>query len=288
MAVLEARRRFTRSSSFSILNTSLLTSPDHCESDLESLNTDVVFPAVSITERTESPHLLFETSSPSKSITNLSTAKTLIKYLRKDRNHWRTLALNEDKRLETSNRHLENHKTTILNLTSLNKDLEIHLEETKSTEKDLRAGLQNAATMYNKLVREVNEKIRIITRLKKSDRAKEKVQQRNLALKAALRSVYSYQSSKLQNNVEDALLEALAAATDRITELENAGEKLLDALDRAKDESHKSDDSGCGDIDEDLGDREVSLIEAEICFRNVLEDEGFAETKELWGDLLEG
>jgi len=119
---------------------------------------------------------------------------------------------------------------------------------------------------------------RTLLQLKKSERAKEKTQQRNLRLKALLNRFSENgvaARAKTDANTLSALKEALAAACERLDELEGRGEALLDALDR--------DDDG----DEGSGNgEEVGALEAEVAFRGVLEDDGFRGMREEWEGLL--
>jgi hypothetical protein len=115
--------------------------------------------------------------------------------------------------------------------------------------------------------------------LKKSDRTKGKVWQRNLRLKATLGRLSSQVSLTPDQTAEATLLEALALANERIEELELKGEVLIHAL-----EEHE--DSYEEDEDEDGLDRTAHLMEAEVAFRGVLEDEMFREQREVRSDLL--
>ena len=72
---------------------------------------------------------------------------------------------------------------------------------------------------------------------------------------------------------EQTLLEALSVSNERIEELEQVGERLLDAMD----ESDEEDNGGLG----------MGKVEAEVAFRGVLDDETFRNQKVLWEELLE-
>jgi hypothetical protein len=66
-------------------------------------------------------------------------------------------------------------------------------------------------------------------------------------------------------------------AAERIEELESTGSRLLEALEERND--------SCGSEDEDEHG-EARLLEAEVVFMGVIEDETFQEQKDLWKDLL--
>ena len=137
-------------------------------------------------------------------------------------------------------------------------------------------------TKHEKLVDQLNDSDRTIARLKRSDRAKGKVWQRNLRLKATLQR-YTLQatSGPLQPDADTqaSLMEALALVNERIEELESKGSALLDALE-------KRNDSSGSDEDEMEDNGGAKLTEAEVAFRGVIEDETFKEQKEYWAELL--
>jgi chromosome segregation ATPase len=225
-----------------------------------------------------------ETPQPITSLTTtLSTAKTLITRLRYDRNQWRTRSLLQDTHIATLTNRLRATKSRVKHLTSENADLDTRLSAALVTGTTLLKSFKEVVHKNDALDEELDEQHRTIARLRKSERAKGKVWQRNLTLKALLHSKQnaSPASPGVKEGVHDTLLEALAAASERIAELESAGEQLLDALDKAEDS-----DGSAGSVNEEEGSR-LGLMEAEIRFRNVLEDEEFREAKELWGGLLE-
>ena len=198
------------------------------------------------------------TTSPTQT---LSSAKTLISRLRLDRNVWRNRSAKQTSHitdLKTSNRDLDRRLNGALQ--AGNQLLKRYLEQRDKNADD-------------KVAREMFEKNRLISRLKKSDRAKGKVFQRNLVLKAALRN------QPKQDGTNEMLLEALAAANDRIAELEGAGEELLEALEREDSDSEMS--------EEEEEARGGGLLGATVKMRNVLEDETFKEGTELWSELLD-
>jgi hypothetical protein len=80
------------------------------------------------------------------------------------------------------------------------------------------------------------------------------------------------------SSTEAGLSEALAFAIGRIEELEDKGNALLGVIDRRNDN---------GGNDRDADNCTAKLLEAEVAFRGVLEDEAFSEQKEHWSDLLE-
>ncbi|KAJ4370430.1 hypothetical protein N0V83_004948 [Neocucurbitaria cava] len=151
--------------------------------------------------------------------------------------------------------------------------------------KQLYTRFQAQVTKHNKLVDQLNDALRTINRLKKSDRAKGKVQQRNLRLKATLQHYTSRDGSStshLNGNVENTVLEALALANERIEQLESKGESLLDLLEEGK-------DGGQRDAGGDISERNVSeeILVAKVAFREILEDETFREQKVNWAELLD-
>ncbi|KAF2658325.1 hypothetical protein K491DRAFT_575914, partial [Lophiostoma macrostomum CBS 122681] len=206
----------------------------------------------------------------------------LIARLRYDRNQWRTRSLLQDTHISTLTNRLRATKSRVTELTSENTELNSRLNAALVTGNTLLKSFKEVVHKNNTLDDELDEKTRTIARLRKSERAKGKVWQRNLTLKALLHSRQdaSPAPENEKGGMHDTLLEALAAANERIAELEGAGEQLLEALDKEQDSdgdaSSVEGDEGCG----------VGRTEAELRFRNVLEDEGFREAKELWVGLL--
>ncbi|KAH9860620.1 hypothetical protein J1614_011951 [Plenodomus biglobosus] len=139
--------------------------------------------------------------------------------------------------------------------------------------------IEQHATLEEKLA----NKKRAYVKLRKSERAKTGIQQRNLIIKATLQRVMmreAPESTEQDANIKATLREALALAMERIDELENAGENVIDALGRMD----ESDGDGEGDGERD---GQPSLAEVEVTFRGVLGDKGFAEQKENWEELME-
>ena len=206
----------------------------------------------------------------------LSLVQSHASRLRRGRDNWRSLALSQEQDLDAAHQDLE-HQTRIIS-------------ETKDENAKLRARQEEATTAgrqlysrFDSLVTKHDEAMRTITRLKKSDRSKDKVQQRNLSLKATLRR-YTAQgisaTTRAAADTESTLREALALATERIEELETRGEALLDALEK------RNDDFGSDDDDMESGEAEAELLEAEVAFRGVLEEDSIKEQKEIWAELL--
>ncbi|KAF2262570.1 hypothetical protein CC78DRAFT_316473 [Lojkania enalia] len=204
----------------------------------------------------------------------LTAAKSLISRLRRDRNHWRTLSLAQRREIKDLSHTFKLSNTKFTNLSNTNKSLQSRLADALATGRSLLGRFHNVSAKCDDLDKKLEEADCNILRLQKSDRAKEKVLQRNLRLKAHLGSM-AKQSS------EQTLREALNAAIERIEELERVGEKLMEALDKID----ENDGSESGEEDSRIG--EVDLLEAEIQFRGVLEDESFRSMKEFWGEFLD-
>lgn len=140
--------------------------------------------------------------------------------------------------------------------------------------------LQTAVIGQEKLLDQVKDLEREMARLKKSDRAKGKVWQRNLRLKATLQQYVSrtdLSMSQFDTNRTASLQEALAIASERIEELESNGEALLDALEE-RDDSEE---------DRDHEEKAAKLLGSAITFRGVVEDETCSELKEHWRELVD-
>jgi hypothetical protein len=175
---------------------------------------------------------------------------------------------------------LKAREEEIANLENENAALHATHEEDVVANNSIFDRYRDAITKHDKLTDELNEKERALARLKKSDRAKGKVWQRNLRLKTTLQRFTSGAASpaaQTNANTESSLQEALALAAERIEELESTGSKLLEALEERND--------SCGSKDEDEH-VEARLLEAEVVFMGVIEDETFQEQKDLWKDLL--
>jgi hypothetical protein len=191
--------------------------------------------------------------------------KATISRLRGERDEWRNLA-------QCQQQNLALQEGTITNLEN---QITALLDEQEEAEMEKIGMFTNFHRAYDKLVRDLVEAKHAIARLKKSDRAKEKVLQRNLRLKATLQN-YTAKATAGNNS---SLTEALALANDRIEDLEVKGEALLEALERLED---------CSESGEGEGEDTVSALEAETAFRGVLEDTAFKEQRERWHELLNG
>ncbi|KAF2792651.1 hypothetical protein K505DRAFT_307284 [Melanomma pulvis-pyrius CBS 109.77] len=201
--------------------------------------------------------------------------------LRLDRDHWRTRSLRQDSQLLAADLHIKAFQHNIFTLTTANTDLQNRLDKAMENYKMRNSDYHTMCDRNYQLIELIENCENRNTKLRKSDRMKEKVHQRNLRLKAQIQGHVC--GNKGDN--EQTILEALAAANERIEELEKAGEKLLDALDWMGD-SDGSDSSEEGE--EENGElSRVGLVEAEVAFRGILEDETFREHKALWEDLLE-
>jgi len=187
-----------------------------------------------------------------------------------DREYWRSRSLPQETRLSQLCRHHSIFQRSIAALTAQNAELQARLGATlqaKNDEDDAIA-LENA-----RLLSQIAELSTQLAKLRRSDRAKEKVHQRNLRLKAAMSGHRCAQKKDGDTMREQTLLEALSVSNERIEELEQVGERLLDAMD----ESDEEDNGGFG----------MGKIEAEVAFRGVLDDETFRNQKVLWEELLE-
>lgn len=205
--------------------------------------------------------------------------------LRRDRDNWRSLALRQEQDLKAAHKDLENQVRSISEIEEENAKLRFRHEEDTTAGKQLYSRFQVLVSKHDKLVIQFNDAVRAVARIKKSDRTKDKVQQRNLRLKATLQRYTSQGTSATTQaaaDTEATLREALALASERIEELEMRGEAMLDALERRND--------SCGsDDDEEMRGRDVEarLLEAEVAFRGVLGDESFKEQKKIWPELLD-
>jgi hypothetical protein len=217
-------------------------------------------------------------------LSELSLAQSLASRLRRDRDNWRSLAQKQEQDLVAAHEDLKQQAHSISEIEEENAKLRTRHEEDTTAGRQLYSRFQELIDMHDKVVDQVNDAMRTITRLKKSDRSKGKVQQRNLRLKATLQRYTSQGTSATTQaaaDTEATLREALALANDRIEELETKGEALLDALEKRND--------SCGSDDGDEmreGDLEAGVLGAEVAFRGVLEDESIKEQKENWAELL--
>lgn len=212
-------------------------------------------------------------------LSELSLAQPVIARLRLDRDEWRNTAQTQERQLLSNANNLETQEHTIADLEHQNAALRTGYDNEVSANNKLLARLRDVVGKHDKLVDQANDSVRTAARLKKSDRAKGKVWQKNLRLKATLQR-YTMQDTWVpaasDTNTEASLMEALALASERIEELESKGEVLLEALEIYKDGEDTPKE------DHDM----ANLTEAEGSFRGVLEDETFKEQKDAWGDLL--
>ncbi|KAF2876391.1 hypothetical protein BDV95DRAFT_482944 [Massariosphaeria phaeospora] len=211
-------------------------------------------------------------SKPLDLLTELSTTQSLAARLRRDRDSWRAEALAREHALTAAEHCIQSQDKKLDRLTTLNISLDDHLQDAVKTGKQLFASFKRVAAVRDKLAGQLDEAMRSIARLKKSDRAKGKVVQRNLLLKAHMKAHVCGGSGE---DTETTLLEALAAATERIEELENAGERLVDALEASASEDEGEEQGGAG------------IAGAVVAFQGVLEDQTFSESKANWEHLLE-
>jgi hypothetical protein len=217
-------------------------------------------------------------------LSELSLAQSLASRLRRDRDKWRSLAQKQEQDLIAAHNHLKQQAHSISEIEQENAKLRTRHEEDTTAGRQLFSRFQELINKHDKLVDQVNDAMRAITRLKKSDRSKGKVQQRNIRLKATLQRYTSQGTSATTQaaaDTEATLREALALANDHIEELEITGEALLDALEKRNDSYGSDDGDGMKE-----GEAEAGVLGAEVAFRGVLEDESFKEQKENWADLL--
>jgi hypothetical protein len=215
-------------------------------------------------------------------LSELSLAQSVVvSHLRLCRDKWRSTAQIQGKQLLANELELKRQEYTINALEGQNAVLQARHEEVVSTNNSLFSRLQNALSMHEKLFSQLKDSDRATARLKKSDRAKGKVWQRNLRLKTMLHHRHAAQTasgtSQQDTGTETGLLEALTLASERIEELEGKGIALVDILEQRNNScGSEQDENVCGG----------RLLEAEIAFRNVLEDETCREQKEHWGEML--
>lgn len=214
-------------------------------------------------------------------LNELAIAQSETSRLRVDRDEWRTTAQVQEQQFAYHEQELEHQRRAFASLEEQHAAVGAERKEIILANDNLFTLFREAVTKHDKLAEELNESKRATARLKKSDRAKGKVLQRNLRLKSTLQRIGMQASSTRaapDANTEASLLEALAAAIDRIDELESKGEVLLEALETRND--------SCGsDEEEEYGI--AKLLEAEVAFQGVLDDETFAEQKQHWEALLE-
>jgi hypothetical protein len=217
-------------------------------------------------------------------LTELSFTQSQAFRLRSDRDRWRSTAQSREMQLLSAELQLKQQERAISLLNYQNDALRTEHEADVTASKKLLARFRRAVTKHDKLAEDLNDASRQMTQLKKSDRAKGKMWQRNLRLKAALHQCASRATLPLgqrEMGTESALQEALAMAQERIEELESKGDSLLEALDKHNDSCGSEGDEGVSESDDS-----VTLIEAEVAFRGVLKDETFKEQKGNWEGLL--
>ncbi|ORX97003.1 hypothetical protein BCR34DRAFT_548891 [Clohesyomyces aquaticus] len=214
----------------------------------------------------------------------LESANSIIVELRRNGENWRTLYSQQAVDLSTVQRRLGMARGTISAHLKSNKDLEQRKDVAETRCKELDTKRRDAITAKEKLAGKVGDVERSIARLKKSAYANGKVHQRNLHLKSLIGR---------KTNKESLLLEALAAAVERIEELENAGDSFLTALEDERDRSSEGSDTSCdseaanseGRFMEDPDEFPSSLLQ-EVRFRGTFDDEEWKEKKDMWHDLL--
>ncbi|KAF2737806.1 hypothetical protein EJ04DRAFT_421752, partial [Polyplosphaeria fusca] len=182
--------------------------------------------------------------------------------LRTDRDSWRCRFLQQERRLIAMAGQLKTSKEANKDLRADSNSLLSVLKDAIESGKSLLVRIRNIGVENQDLSHRLSEANRTILQLRKSDRAKGKIEQRNLNLKAHLGR---------KSTMEQTLIEALNTACDRIGELEAAGNSLMEASDRINDTDGSEDESG--------GE---SVMEAELKFRGTLQDQTFSEMKQLW------
>ncbi|KAH7356176.1 hypothetical protein BKA66DRAFT_253734 [Pyrenochaeta sp. MPI-SDFR-AT-0127] len=189
-------------------------------------------------------------------LSELSLTQSLTSRLRHDRDSWRSLAERQKPDLAAAERVVQQQTSTICYLEDENVKLRNRNAEEFSMGQQIFTRFQELISKHDNLADQLNDALRTIIRLKKSDRSKEKVQQRNLRLKATLQR-YTSQVPLPQQIHEDSiatLQEALALANERIGELEAKGEALLEVLERRHDNSGSGDEREMEEktVEEDL------------------------------------
>ncbi|KAJ4300925.1 hypothetical protein N0V90_003014 [Kalmusia sp. IMI 367209] len=207
--------------------------------------------------------------------TGLASEHSQTTFLSTERDYWRTKAHEQEAHITKLKAATEQNTRLIASLTSTNANLEARLTDALAAGNNILRKFRGIKFDNDALRQELGDARRVMMRLKKSDRAKGRMQQRNFRLKAHIGSHVCGGKEK-----EDTLLEALALTNQRIEELEGAGEKLLDALEMEEDNDGDEDAQGDG--------RDVcGVLEARVMLRGVVEDEAYEEHKALWADLLE-
>lgn len=234
-------------------------------------------PLTTLSRRSSTVSTISTTSSESQNHPSLDLGATILLPPSKDfdlMTYWRARSLDLEVQVATLTSTHKKKDRQLADLTAAKDNLEACLADALATGRRL-------LTMFKSVTEQLNVAHRAILRLKKSDRAKGKVQQRNMALKAHMRAHVCGREGER----EQTLMEALAMANERIGELEGAGQRLLDALEWGSD-CEEEDDVEVAEGGERA--RGSTRLEAELVFRGVLEDETYEEQKELWMDSLEG
>jgi hypothetical protein len=206
-------------------------------------------------------------------LNELAIAQAVVVRLRLERDEWRAMAQLQERQLLANHREFKRQEQAIAVLKDQNDALRIEHKKDVTLDNQTHARLNASIIKHDKLVTELADSARAAARLKRSDRAKGKVVQRNLRLKATLQRYTSQAATEPDANTETALMEALALANERIEELESRGQNLLEVLDQRND----------GPEDSDV----ANLVEAEGALREVIEDEDFKVQKKHWEDLMQ-
>lgn len=207
-------------------------------------------------------------------------AQTLSSRLRLDRDRWRSIALQRSKQLDTMEMQKQERERTIAALRDEVRTLEPG-SGTYSKYNNNNNNMQMKSVENTYLTQQIEDLTRTCKQLRKSDRAKGRSIDRNFQLIVALKSLAakSRTANGLSSNNEPALQEALAMAITRIEDMELHGTKVLEALEGLNDTSGE-------DEAEEQANVEFTLVEAEVAFRSILEDDTFREHRENWACLL--
>lgn len=210
---------------------------------------------------------------PSTTPTQILTSR-----LRLDRDRWRSIALQRAAQLETMEQQKQDQERTS---SVLRNEISTLVTASRAVA-NYNPDVQMVSNTDANLTQQVDDLTIRCKKLTKSDRAKGRSLNRNLQVIVALRSLVARNRSPEEdsNDNKPALLEALAMALARIEELELHGAKVLGALESLDDTSDE------GELDDEAS-KSITLMEAEVAFRNVLEDDTFCENKENWACLLD-
>ncbi|KAF1838650.1 hypothetical protein BDW02DRAFT_516223 [Decorospora gaudefroyi] len=227
--------------------------------------------------------LVRHVSAPASPRPSLSSAQLLASRLRRDRDKCRSLAHKQAHDLTAAHVDLKQQADRISELEEENARLQARHKEDTTVGRQLHFRFHDLVNKYDKLSDQFNQATHTIARIKKSDRSKDKVQQRNLRLKATLRRCMLQGTSattQAATDTEATLREALAIARDRIEELESYGEAMLETLVKRNDSCDS--ERECDEED----DGQARVVEEMVLFRGVLEDGLSTEEKENWAALL--